>query len=161
MANIMNLFAGICGILSTQGKNKKQIVTMEFISSIFRLIMNILVKSWSDLIAKIVKGAIQFIYLKKQLNKQIFYLISFLYITICITITYLSGDLRCIVAIIPTIIEFYSLLNTSTTKYRWYVVITKILWTINNIIFKLYIGIVFDAITVIAHLGKIIKTKNY
>lgn len=157
IANIVNLLAGSCSILSTQGKNKRQIIFIEFIGSIFRIIMNFLVKSWSDMIAKIIKALAQIFYLKNKLNKKLFYLISLLYIIICLVITYLSNDFRCLVAIIPSVLEFYALLDSSTKKYRWYVIITKIFWTINNIIFKLYAGIIFDAIIVIAHF---IKIKN-
>jgi len=154
-ANIINVLAGLFSIISTQGKNKKQIIFMQFISSILRIIMSFLVKSWSDMIAKIIKGLSQLLFLKNKLNKIIIYLISLLYIIICIIVTYLSNDCRCLVAIIPSVLEFYSLLDSSTKKYRWYVVITKIFWTINNIIFRLYTGIIFDIIIIIAHLFKI------
>lgn len=159
IANIINLLAGCCSIISTQGRNKKQIVFIEFIGSVLRIIMNFLVKSWSDMVAKIIKGVAQLLFLENKLNKKFFYLISLLYIIICITITYLSQDLRCLVAIIPSIIEFYSLLYSSTKKYRWYVVITKIFWTLNNILFKLYAGIIFDFVIIIAHLLKIRKKQ--
>ena len=160
IANIINLLAGCCSIISTQGKNKRQIVFIEFIGSVLRIIMNFLVKSWSDMIAKIIKGVAQLLFLENKLNKRFFYLISLLYIIICITITYLSQDLRCLIAIIPSVLEFYSLLYSSTKKYRWYVVITKIFWTVNNIMFKLYAGIIFDFIIILAHLLKIGKKET-
>lgn len=80
IANIINLLAGCCSIISTQGKNKRQIVFIEFIGSVLRIIMNFLVKSWSDMIAKIIKGVAQLLFLKNKLNKRFFYLISLLYI---------------------------------------------------------------------------------
>lgn len=160
IANIINFFAGISSILSTQGKNKNQIVFMEFIGSVLRIIGNILVKSWSDTIAKIIKSIAQYMSLKNKLNKSLFLIISLLYITICISITYILKDIRYLIAIIPSIIEFYSLLVSSTKDYRWYIVITKIFWTINNILFQLYVGILFDIIIVVGHLLKIKKSKN-
>jgi len=161
IANIVNLFAGICSISSVQGKNKKQIVFIEFIGTILRIISNLLVKGWTDAIAKIIKCFTQAVSLKNKLNKKIFYVVSTLYVILCLIITYLSKDLRCLIAIIPSVIELYSLLVSSTKKYRWYIVVTKIFWTINNILFKLYIGIVFDAIVIIGHLLKIKKIKLF
>ena len=155
IANIVNILAGCCCIISTQGKNKKQIVSLEFIGSLLRIIMNFIVKSWSDMVAKIIKVTVQFLFLGNKLTKKQFYFLSLLYIITCITITYLSKDLRCLVAILPSLIEFYALLDSSTKKYRGYIIITKIFWTINNIIFKLYAGIIFDAIVIITHSLKI------
>ena len=160
IANFIFFLAGICSILSTQGKNKKQIVFIEFLGSILRIIGNILVKSWSDAIAKIIKSVTQFLSLGDKLNKKIFYIVSLLYTILCICITYFSSDLRCLIAIIPSIMEFYSLLVRSTKKYRSYIIITKIFWTINNIVFQLYIGIIFDIIVIIGHLLKLKKKNN-
>ena len=160
IANIISVLAGCCSIISTQGKNKKQIIFMEFISSTLRIIMNFLAKSWSDMIAKILKASAQCFYLENKLNKKLVYLISLLYVVICLIVTYLSNDLRCLVAILPAVLEFYSLLDSSTKKYRWYVITTKIFWTINNIIFKLYVGIIFDTIVTIGHLLKIRNTSE-
>ena len=160
IANIINFLAGMCSITSVQGKNKKQIIFIEFLGTILRIISNFLVKSWSDLIAKIIKGTTQVIALKSKLNKTIFYLVSLIYISICLTVTYFSKDLRCLVAIIPSIMEFYSLLVSSTKKYRWYIVITKMFWIVNNILFQLYVGIIFDLITMIGHLLKIKNIKK-
>ena len=159
IANIISIFAGCCSILSTQGRNKKQIVLMEFIGTVLRVIMNFLAKSWSDLIAKIIKGIAQIFFLDNKLNKKIFYLISIAYIIVCLFVSYVSQDLRCLVAIIPSVMEFYALLDSTTKKYRWYIVITKIFWTVNNIMFKLYAGIIFDVIVICAHLVKIRNTK--
>ena len=72
-------------------------------------------------------------------------------------IIYLTKDMRYLVAIIPSLLEFYALLSTSTKEYRWYIVITKIFWTINNIIFCLYVGILFDALVIIGHMYKLKK----
>ena len=159
-ANILNLFAGFCSIISVEGKNKNQIVFIEFIGSILRIISNVLVRSWSDAIAKVIKSITQFLSLENKLNKSLFYLVSIIYIAICLVVTYLSKDLRCLVAIIPSVIEFYSLLVTSTKDYRWYRIITKIFWTINNIIFKLYVGIIFDLIIMVGDFIKIKREKK-
>ena len=158
-ANVISVIAGCCSILSTQGRNKKQIVLMEFIGTVLRVIMNFLAKSWSDLIAKIIKGFAQIFFLDNKLNKKIFYLISIAYIIVCFFVTYISQDFRCLVAIVPSVMEFYALLDSTTKKYRWYIVITKIFWTVNNIMFKLYAGIIFDVIVICAHLVKIRNTK--
>jgi len=160
IANIMNFLAGCCSIISTQGKNKKQIVFIEFIGSILRILTNILVRSWSDMIAKIIKSFAQILCLENKLKKNQFYIISLSYIVICSVVTYISKDLRCIIAIIPTLIEFYSLLVPSTKKYRYYTVITKLFWIINNLMFQLYIGIIFDAIVIVGHMIKINATKE-
>lgn len=159
IANVISVIAGFCSILSTQGRNKKQIVLMEFIGTVLRVVMNFLAKSWSDLIAKIIKGTAQIFFLDNKLNKKLFYLISIVYIIVCLFVTYISQDLRCLVAIIPSVMEFYALLDSTTKKYRWYIVITKVFWTVNNIMFKLYAGIIFDAIVIGAHLVKIRNTK--
>ena len=159
IANIISILAGCCSILSTQGRNKKQIVLMEFIGTVLRVVMNFLAKSWSDMIAKIIKGIAQIFFLDNKLNKKLFYLISIVYIIVCLFVTYISQDLRCLVAIIPSVMEFYALLDSTTKKYRWYIVITKVFGTLNNIMFKLYAGIIFDAIVICAHLIKIKTSK--
>ena len=159
IANILNLVSGICSIISTQGKEKKQIVFIEFIGSVLRVIQAALVKSWSDLIAKVIKIITQFLTLEGKLTKRVFVIISVLYTVLCTYIAYISKDVRCFVAIIPSLMEFYALLEASTKKYRSYIIITKTLWIINNIIFQLYVGIVFDLIVIIGHLFKIKKTK--
>ncbi len=155
IANFISFIAGICSVVSVWGKKKKQIVFMEFIGTILRIISNFLVRSWSDVIAKIIKAITQNFSLKNKLNKYKFYFISIIYIVLCLIITYLSRDLRCLIAIIPSIMEFYSLLVRSTKKYRWYIIITKIFWTINNIVFQLYVGIIFDLIIVMGHYYKL------
>lgn len=160
IANIICFLGGICSILSTQGKNKKQIVSIEFIGSLFKIIGTGIQKSWSDVIAKIIKIYTQYLTIKNKLTKNKLYLIIFIYFFLCLTITYLLNDLRYLVAIIPSVIELYSLIGRSTKKYRKYIIVTKIFWTINNIIFKLYIGILFDIIVIIGHLSKINKKKT-
>ena len=155
IANVIGLCAGFCSILAIQGKKKKQIVFIEFIGTILRIVSNFLVRSWSDVFAKIIKAVTQIFSLKNKLNKHKFYIISMLYIILCLVITYFSNDLRCLIAIIPSIMEFYSLLVRSTKKYRWYIIITKIFWTINNVVFHLYVGIFFDVIVILGHLYKI------
>ena len=160
IANILNLFGGISSIVSTQGKNKNQIVFISFVGTILKLISNILVKSWSDAIAKVIKAISQALSLKNKLDKSKFYIVAVIYTIICLMITYFSKDLRCLVAIIPSILEFYSLLVESTKKYRWYIIITKIFWTINNLIFQLYVGIIFDIIVVVGHLIKMKTSEN-
>lgn len=160
IANIINFFAGICSITSTQGRNKKQIVFREFIGSLLRIIGNFLVKSWSDFIAKIIKSIAQFLTIEKKITKPILIVLSCGYLCICLTVTYLTKDLRCLVAIIPSLMEFYSLLGNSTKKYRSYIIITKVFWTINNIIFQLYIGIIFDALVILGHFWKLRKSKK-
>ena len=112
-----------------------------------------------EIIAKIIKGFAQIFFLDNKLNKKIFYLISIAYIIVCFFVTYISQDFRCLVAIVPSVMEFYALLDSTTKKYRWYIVITKIFWTVNNIMFKLYAGIIFDVIVICAHLVKIRNTK--
>lgn len=160
IANILNLISGICSIISTQGKEKQQIVFIEFIGSVLRIIQSILVKSWSDAIAKIIKITSQVLSLENKLNKNKFYILSISYIAVCLFVTCISKDLRCLIAIIPSIMEFYSLLQTSTKKYRWYIIITKIFWIINNLVFQLYIGIIFDLIVIVGHFLKIRKNKK-
>ena len=124
------------------------------------IISNTLVRGWSDAIAKVVKAGTQFLSLKNKLNKYKVYFISFIYVSICLVITYVTNDLRYLVAIVPSVMEFYSLLGRSTKKYRWYNIITKVFWTINNIVFKLYVGIFFDTIIVIGHFYKIKHTRG-
>ena len=126
IANIINFISGMCSILSTQGKDKRQIVFIEFIGSILRILQAALVKSWSDAIAKAIKILAQVLSLKDKLAKKGFYILSIGYILVCISITYISKDLRCLVAIIPSVMEFYALLQPSTVKYRWYIIITKV-----------------------------------
>ena len=157
IANIVNLVAGICSILSVQGQGKQQIVFIEFIGTNLRIVSNLLVNGWTDALAKIIKWFTQVVSLKNKLNIKIFYLVATLYIMLCLTITYLSKDLRCLIAIVPSVIELYSLLVSSIKKYRWYIVLTKFFWILNNIVFKLYVGIVFDIIVVVGHILKIRK----
>ena len=159
IANILNLISGSCSIISTQGKNKRQIVFVEFISTSLRIIQAFLVKGWSDLISKSIKLFTQTLSLKNKLNKKGFILLAISYIAVCLVITYISKDLRCLVAIIPSVLEYYSLLEESTKKYRIFVVITKILWIINNFIFQLYVGVIFDTIVILGHLFRLKKKK--
>lgn len=159
VANIVNFLAGLCSLLSVSGKTKKKIVKIEFIGSILRIISNVLVASWTDAIAKVIKSVAQWLCLDRKLNRNKFYVISGLYIILCIFITYMSKDFRCLVAVIPSVLEFYSLLVRSTKKYRWYIIITKVFWTINNLIFNLYVGIIFDAIIMIGHYLKLRKAR--
>lgn len=160
IANIINFLAGLCSLCSVGGKTKKKIVKIEFIGSILRIISNVLVQSWSDAIAKVIKGVAQGLCLGKKLNKNKFYIISGLYVLLCFFITYVSQDLRCLVAIIPSVLEFYSLLGRSTKKYRLYIIITKVFWTINNLIFHLYVGIIFDVIIMLGHYFKYRKARR-
>ena len=67
IANIINFLAGICSILSVNGKTKKKIVRMEFIGSILRIVGNVLVHSWSDAIAKVIKSFAQGLTLGRKL----------------------------------------------------------------------------------------------
>jgi hypothetical protein len=55
IANIICLIGGTCNILATQGKNKKQIISIERIGSLFTMIGIGIQKSWSDVIGKIIK----------------------------------------------------------------------------------------------------------
>lgn len=160
IANIICLIAGIFSIVATQGKNKKQIVFIEFITSVMRIISNFILKNWTNFIAKIIKAIAQFLTIKKRINKGIIILLSFAYLCISLLVIYISKDLRCLVAIVPSLMEFYALLGNSTKKYRSYIIITKILWTINNIIFKLYAGIFIDAIVVLGHLIRMKRTRK-
>lgn len=160
IANIICLIGGTCNILATQGKNKKQIISIERIGSLFTMIGIGIQKSWSDVIGKIIKIYTQSLAIKNKLKKNNIYLIIFIYIFLCLTITYILKDIRYLIAIIPSTIEFYSYIGRSTKKYRRRIIITKIFWTINNIIFKLYIGIFFDIIVIIGHLSKINKKKR-
>ena len=77
-------FAGICSILSTQGKTKRQIFSIEFTGSLLRICSNLIVKSWSDVIAKVVKSIAQFFPLERKNNKSIFIKITTIYIIICL-----------------------------------------------------------------------------
>ncbi len=160
IANIVNFVAGLCSLLSVSGKTKKKIVKIEFIGSILRIVSNVLVASWSDAIAKIIKSVAQGLCLGRKLNKNKFYIISGLYVILCVFITYISKDIRCLVAIIPSVLEFYSLLVRSTKKYRLYIIVTKLFWTINNLIFNLYVGIIFDVIIMIGHYLKVRKARR-
>lgn len=159
IANIINLFAGMLSVLSVEQKTKYKIVTLEYVGNILRILMNILIKSWSDLIAKIIKFVAQFLCLEKKLNENKIYIIALVYLLLSLTVTYYSKDLRCLIAIVPSILELTSLLTRSTKKYRLYIIITKIFWTINNLMFHLYIGIIFDAIVMIGHYNKIRNKK--
>lgn len=160
LANIINFLAGICSILSVSGRTKRKIVKIEFIGSIMRIVSNLLVGGWTDAIAKVIKSIAQGLTLGRKLTKGKFYVISVIYVVMCIGITYFSKDLRCLVAIIPSVMEFYSLLVRSTKKYRWYIIITKVFWTINNLIFQLYVGIIFDVVIMIGHFLKIRKSRR-
>lgn len=160
IANILNFIAGICSILSVGEKTKKKIVRIEFLGSIIRIISNSFVGNWSDVLAKVIKCCSQNMYLKASFSKIKFFLISLLYLILCLSVTYVSKDLRCLFAIVPSILEFYSLLVRSTRKYRLYIIITKMLWTINNIIFKLYVGIIFDLVIILGHYFKIKKNNK-
>lgn len=150
--NILAFIAGILSILSTYRKTKKQIVIYEALVTIFRIVLNTLAKSWSDVISKIIKFLAQITTLKDKYNKKHFIIISILYLIICLYITYLVNDLRCLLAIIPAIMEFYSLLKKEVKTYRIYIIISKVFWTINNIAFGVYIAIVFDLFVVIGHI---------
>lgn len=160
LANIIAFFAGVCSVISVFGKNKKQIVFVEFFGSCLIIISNILVQGWSDAIAKVVKAETQFLSLNNKLNKSKLYIISFIYVFLCLVIIYITNDFRYLIAMVPSLMEFYSLLGRSAKKYRWYNIITKVFWTINNIVFKLYVGIFFDIIIVIGHFYKIKHTRG-
>ena len=160
LANIIAFFAGICCVVSVFGKNKKQIVCVEFFSSLLIIISNTLVQGWSDALAKVVKALTQFLSLNNKLNKARLYIISFIYVFLCFGIIYITSDFRYLIAVVPSMMEFYSLLGRSAKKYRWYNIITKVFWTINNIVFKLYVGIFFDIIIVMGHFYKIKHTRG-
>ena len=160
IANVINFFAGLCNVLSVNGKDKKQIVSIEFLSTILCVFSMFIVNSWSDVVAKIIKAIVQAFSLKDNLNNKVFYVLSFFYISICLYITYLTNDLRCLVAIIPSVLEFYALLGMSTKKYRFNILITKVFWVINNILFKLYVSIIFDVIVIVGHFMKIKKNTD-
>ena len=160
ISNIIIFCAGICSILSTQGKQKKNIIFIELIGTILRIIGNLLAQNFTDAIAKIIKGLTQFLSIKDKVNKKIIIIASCIYILISIIIVYISGDIKYIIAIIPSLLEFYALLSPSTKKYRWYIIITKVFWIINNFIFKLYAGILLDAIVISCHLFKLYKNRK-
>ena len=160
IANILMFIAGICSILSTQGRKKNDIVFVEFIGTTLRIIGNILVKSWTDAIAKVLRGISEVISIKSKFNKTTLFIVSGIYLLLSMTVIYLTKDLRYIIAIIPSLLEFYALMFSSTKKYRWYIIITKLFWTINNIVFKLYVGIVFDVIVVLGHTLKLNKKDS-
>ena len=44
---------------------------MEFIGTVLRVVMNSLAKSWSDMIAKIIKGIAQIFFLDTKVNKKV------------------------------------------------------------------------------------------
>lgn len=151
IANIINFIASIFSIFSTSQKKKKQIVAFEALSSFLRIVQCILVFGWTELIAKVIKLLAQISTLRGIYNKRTFYIVSMLYLITSIIIVYYTQNLKLIVAIIPSILELYALLKKSVKKYRSYIIITKVLWTINNIIFKLYVGIIFDALVILGH----------
>ena len=157
IANVIMFIAGICSILSIFGKRKKNIVFIEFFGTVLRIIGNTIAKSWTDAISKVIKGIGQSLSLKNKFNKTVLVIISIVFLIMSSIIIYLTNDMRYLVAIIPSLLEFYALLSKSTKEYRWYIVITKIFWTINNIIFRLYVGILFDALVIIGHMYKLNK----
>ena len=160
ISNAIILGAGICSILSTQGKQKKNIVFIEFLGTILRIIGNALAKNFTDAIAKIIKGISQFLSIKNKFNKASLTILSCIYIILALSVVYIFGDIKYIVAIIPSLLEFYALLTPSTKKYRWYIVTTKTFWILNNLIFKLYVGVIIDIIVIICHLLKLYKNKE-
>ena len=159
VANIISIIAGICSIASVYGKDKNQIVYIEYMCSILRMISNSIVKSWSDVIAKFIKCLSQCLMLADKLDKFKVKLFIVMYLLVSLTITFVSKDYRCLIAIVPSVIEFYALLVPSTKMYRQRVILTKVFWTINNLVFKLYVGIIFDFIVVIGHIIKNKKAK--
>ena len=64
IANVIMFLAGICSILSTYGKRKNNIVFIEFLGTILRIIGNVIAKSWTDAVAKVIKGISQFLTVK-------------------------------------------------------------------------------------------------
>ncbi len=159
IANIIMFIAGICSILSTYGKKKNNIVSIEFLGTILRIVANTLAKSWTDAISKVLRLISEYLSLKNKFNKIVLVIVSIIFITLSTIIIYLTKDIRYFVAIIPSLLEFYALHTSSTKKYRWYIIITKVLWTINNIAFKLYTSILFDIIVIIGHLYQLHKKK--
>ncbi|MBQ9298347.1 MAG: YgjV family protein [Clostridia bacterium] len=160
MANIIMFSAGICSILSTQGKQKKNIVFVEFLGTILRIIGNVLAKNWTDAIAKIIKGITQFLSIKNKFNKNSLIVLSCIYTVLSLMVVYIFGDIKYLVAIIPSLLEFYALISPSTRKYRWFIITTKTFWIINNFIFKLYVGVLFDVTVIICHLLKLYKSTS-
>lgn len=160
ISNAIILGAGICSILSTQGKQKESIVFIEFLGTILRIIGNTLARNFTDAIAKIIKGISQFLSIKNKFNKASLTILSCIYIILALSVVYIFGDIKYIVAIIPSLLEFYALLTPSTKKYRWYIVTTKAFWILNNFIFKLYVGVIIDVIVIIGHLFKIRKKEE-
>ena len=159
IANILNFIAGICSVLSVGGRTKKKIVRVEFLGSVIRIISNALVCNWSDSIGKVIKGFAQKMCLNNKLNKSNCLIISLIYLLLCLGVVYFSKDKRCLFAILPSILEFYALLVKSARKYRLSIIVVKILWTVNNIVFKLYVGIIFDIMIVFGHYLKVNKSK--
>ena len=159
IANIIIFAAGICSIISTMGKDKKGIVFIEFLGTILRVIGNLFVKGWTDAISKVIKGISQFLTIKEKYNKISFAIISCIFVILSIIILINTKDFKYLIAIIPSLLEFYALLSPDTKKYRWYIIITKLLWTINNLIFHLYVGIFFDIIVAICHSYKLKNDK--
>lgn len=152
VVNVLAFLAGIISIISTYGKTKKQIVICETVCSILRVILNSLAKSFSDAISKVIKIIAQITTIKDKYNKKLFIIISIIYTSLCLFIVYLTKDYRCLIAIIPANMEFYSLLKKEVKTYRTYIIISKILWTINNIFFKIYVAIIFDMLVILGHL---------
>lgn len=152
---IITQFIGAIGYgtlaLSYFKKNKKEILFMEIIAYIFFTIHYYLLNGITGAICNLIGlFALVSIYLFDKYKLKNKYLVSIFFVIILLIINIMNfQNIYSIFPMIASIIVIISFLSNDENKIRIVGVISAICWLIYAIVYKSYIAIVFEVITLI------------
>ena len=152
---IITQFIGAIGYgtlaLSYFKKNKKEILFMEIIAYIFFTIHYYLLNGITGAICNLIGlFALVSIYLFDKYKLKNKYLVSIFFVIILLIINIMNfQNIYSIFPMIASIIVIISFLSNDENKIRIVGVISAICWLIYAIVYKSYIAIIFEVITLI------------
>ena len=152
---IITQFIGAIGYgtlaLSYFKKNKKEILFMEIIAYIFFTIHYYLLNGITGAICNLIGlFALISIYLFDKYKLKNKYLVSIFFVTILLIINIVNfQNIYSIFPMIASTIVIISFLSNDENKIRIVGVISAICWLIYAIVYKSYIAIIFEVITLI------------
>ena len=154
MGQVLGYFYALFLILSSWGKNKKQILILQTLSFIFKGFHYFLLGGMSGFLTSIISAFRNLIFYKLKNGK----IISLAFILIYLIIGYFTC--QNIFSLIPVIANIFytAIINKNQESYlRFGLIITSILWLIYNFYLSSYSGIIIQIINLLSNVLALLK----
>lgn len=159
--NILATFRVMTDLVKTKAKSTKTIAIAETIDCTLGVIQNLLQNTFVSLFSKVVRQVIAIFELKGKITKRIVKLGQVVVILGGIFIIIYLKDVRQIICIICAVLSMGQFLfRNSLLKLKIEQILMFISFTINDIIFKNYVGTLVDIINIIWICIILIKNKE-